>query len=583
MPTGSIYNVYPNGRPSGLPDDIVSQLVEARKQRDLQPIQKDMSEAQQKKDNYTGLNKNLRNLYMTADKLDISSDFESFSATSTNEDAATTSATSDAEPGSYNLSIDKLAKAQHKLIGQEDNSPSDNNVTRGVRDPNAVNHALVGSDYGAAGNYVEQGVGSDDTDLADTTFEFNDGSTHSYDTSSGLTLQGLVDKINNDSETNTRAEVTELQNGDKALSLKNDSNEITGISGDIYGSGLATEQDGIRDVKFNFNHMGNTYSYDTVDEDGNKKSLNDLVDQINNGLDNTDKKAEVLAQTIELSSGEYALSLKSQNTGTGENEITAINGNIYNGGIDGLEQNTVQAAQDAQFTLDGIDYTRSSNEISDAIPGVNLSLQNSGTSSTINVSTDTEGLTQKVENMVNAFNKHDSFMKEKATYDEEEKQAGPLLGDSLARTTDNRISDIIGDKISDAGSDEYKYLSEVGIHRKEDGTLEFNKTEFQNALAQKPTEVKNLFVGEHGAAGRLKSYLQAQTQNVTGVIPKAIQSTQKDISEYEEDYSEAQTDINDYKNRMQDKYSKLEQKILEYQTQEKQLSRAIDTWDTSSD
>jgi len=476
MALGSVHNVYPNGRPSGLPDDIVSQLVQAKQKQKLTPIEQDIKEAQQRKDNYTALNEQLRNLFMTADKIDSSSEFEVHSASSTNTDAATATAESGAEPGSYNLDVTQLAQAQHKLVGEADGGTT--GVTQGVTDPD------------------------DETQIADTTFQFD--------------------------------------------------------------------------------HLGNTHTYDTVDNDGNQKSLNDLAETINN-----DDEAGVLAQTIEVSDGQYALSLKSQTTGTGNNEITNISGDIYKGGNTGLDINEVQQAKDASFNLDGVDYTRTSNEISDAIPGVTLNLQ-SDQSTIIDVSLDSEGITQNVQNMVNAFNNYDKFMDENATYDKEEKQAGPLLGDSLARTTDNKVTNILGDRLTEDSEEElsdnkYQYLSRVGINKQDDGSLNFNPTEFQEALQNNPSDVKNLFVGDKGIAGRLKSYLQEQTSAITGTIPRTIQSVEDNVSDLKEDYSEAQQDINRYQTRITEKYSRLEEKILEYQSQEKQLSRAIDTWDTSSD
>ncbi|MFZ9994389.1 MAG: flagellar filament capping protein FliD, partial [Steroidobacteraceae bacterium] len=72
---------------------------------------------------------------------------------------------------------------------------------------------------------------------------------------------------------------------------------------------------------------------------------------------------------------------------------------------------TLQAAQDAEFTLDGIAMTRSSNTVTDALDGATLTLNRvNATTTNLGVSYDTAGITASVERFVEAYNLVNDFI-----------------------------------------------------------------------------------------------------------------------------------------------------------------------------
>jgi flagellar hook-associated protein 2 len=103
---------------------------------------------------------------------------------------------------------------------------------------------------------------------------------------------------------------------------------------------------------------------------------------------------------FQTNTGHYVLSLKSKTTGT----TGAFN----------LDSNTVtapvtktqyQAAQDAVFKLNGIEFTRSSNSVSDALTGVTLNLTTATSAAiTLTVSNDPVSARPKVDALVKAYN-----------------------------------------------------------------------------------------------------------------------------------------------------------------------------------
>jgi flagellar hook-associated protein 2 len=108
------------------------------------------------------------------------------------------------------------------------------------------------------------------------------------------------------------------------------------------------------------------------------------------------------ATVFQSSSGQYVLSLKSKNTGT--DGVFSISSNVV---ADGITKTQYQEAQNAVFKLNGVQFTRSSNAVSDAITGVTLNLITTtaaNTPITLTVSNDPVSARPKIDAMVKAYN-----------------------------------------------------------------------------------------------------------------------------------------------------------------------------------
>ncbi|MDH5786521.1 MAG: flagellar filament capping protein FliD, partial [Chromatiales bacterium] len=157
------------------------------------------------------------------------------------------------------------------------------------------------------------------------------------------------------------------------------------------------------------------------------------------------------------------------------------------------------SASDASVVIDGITVTRSGNTISDAIKGVTLSLKAAevGTKSTLSVSEGKPAVASTVSDFVDAYNKMVVTFKELGGYDPNTQTGGPLLGDSMLRTTQMQIRSVLGSMV--AGSlQRYRTLADVGItSSSSDGTLKLDKGKLDSAISDDLVAVSRLF----GAAG----------------------------------------------------------------------------------
>jgi flagellar hook-associated protein 2 len=132
--------------------------------------------------------------------------------------------------------------------------------------------------------------------------------------------------------------------------------------------------------------------------------------------------------TVFLSNtGQYVLSLKSKTTGTAEAFSLADNTVAA-----GITKTQYQAAQNAAFKLNGVEFTRASNTVSDAITGITLNLATTtalATPVTLTVSNDSVSARPKLDALVKAYNDLYSLFKSQTASSMDASSRGVLNSD----------------------------------------------------------------------------------------------------------------------------------------------------------
>jgi flagellar hook-associated protein 2 len=132
--------------------------------------------------------------------------------------------------------------------------------------------------------------------------------------------------------------------------------------------------------------------------------------------------------TVFLSNtGQYVLSLKSKTTGTAEAFSLASNSVAA-----GITKTQYQSAQNAAFKLNGVEFTRASNTVSDAITGITLNLATTtalATPVTLTVSNDSVSARPKLDALVKAYNDLYSLFKSQTASSMDASSRGVLNSD----------------------------------------------------------------------------------------------------------------------------------------------------------
>lgn len=160
-------------------------------------------------------------------------------------------------------------------------------------------------------------------------------------------------------------------------------------------------------------------------------------------------------------------------------------------------------AQDAKLKVDGLDVSRSSNHITDLIKGVTIDLNkvNPGVPTSLTVATDTSAAAASVGKFVSAFNAVNKVMRDLTSYNATTKTAAALNGESVIRSAQSSIRDILTGPVTVANG-AFSRLSDVGVTLDKNGTMTVDSAKLNKALESDFADVAALFVSTDITTGK---------------------------------------------------------------------------------
>jgi flagellar hook-associated protein 2 len=236
----------------------------------------------------------------------------------------------------------------------------------------------------------------------------------------------------------------------------------------------------------------------------------------------------------------------------------------------------VQTASDARIVIDKNTITSSSNQMSQAIPGVNLTLlQTTALDTTVKltVSLDASAEESKINTLLGTYNSVMSLLKDQLSYSGAQKD-GQLIGDAALRGIKSQLQSIITGKVDAAGA--YSALSLIGVvTNKDDGTLSLNSTAFHDALAKDPESVSRLLTyndfntttDNDGVMVRLGRTIDSFLATQSGTLTARQDGIQKSIASIDTRVASLQRNLDTYETGLRTQYAALESLMAGYQSQ----------------
>lgn len=162
--------------------------------------------------------------------------------------------------------------------------------------------------------------------------------------------------------------------------------------------------------------------------------------------------------------------------------------------------NQLQAATNAQLTVDGIAVSRSSNSISDLIPGVTLDLMKADPNAriTVTVGQDSAAVYDKVVQIVSTYNAVVDSMRQGLSFDAETNKGGSYFGDPAVRLLQDGLHGAVMNALTDAVG-QTVLPSQLGLSTDQNGRLLLDRKTFMAALEERPQAVAQMF-GSSGQA-----------------------------------------------------------------------------------
>jgi flagellar hook-associated protein 2 len=477
--------------------DIISQLMEIER-RPITLLESKKSNYEERLSVWQDINTRLLSLKTEADSLKTASNFIQRTASSSDEDILTASATSSASAGTYSVTVNQLALS-HKIAAQ---GWADTDTTA------VYSGGGSGSFSFSVGSGDEVTVTVDqDTTLADfrdainvaegglTATILNDGSaTNPYRLiltaeESGQDNTITISANDTDLDFSTKAiEAAAADSGNTFDGTVTSSGTYTGTTNKSYLIEITTGG-AVGVAQFKVSEDGGvTWGADNAyTTSGSATSIFDELNSSDEGVD-------------------VAFGAGTQDFAVGDRFTI----DVFNP--------LIQDARDASIEVDSILMTKSSNTVTDVIDGVTLNLlsADSGSTVSVTVSNDTTEVVSAIQGLVDAYNNALSLIDQQFQYNPDtETSGGPLSGDATLRNLQQQLRSIISTSIEGLSGD-YVVLSQLGIKTGSDGQLSVDESELSEALADDFEGVSRIFVSHGSATHGSVSYLSHTDTTQTG-------------------------------------------------------------------
>ena len=329
--------------------------------------------------------------------------------------------------------------------------------------------------------------------------------------------------INNSQPSALGAAVTSnARAGSNTISIQSLAKEQRSVSSGFSSSALQLNGESTTNISITIN--GSTESIAV--QNASLSSIRDAINDASLGV-----RAEI------INTGEETNNFKLQLVG----ETGAANNFSVTSDFSGLTFTDNQEASNASLTVNGISFTRSSNQITDVIEGVNLNLTATTSENfTLSIDRDISEAKGNIIAFVSMFNEASQEFRSLTNSETD----GPLRGDSIFRSiVRNMRSIVIGTSSAPGGN--VSSLSDIGISIDRTGQLLFDEARLETALTENFEDVVSVFSASTndqsrfsndpgGIAGDLKSLIERVTSS-DGYIVTAEQALQQRTAEFNED------------------------------------------------
>lgn len=304
-----------------------------------------------------------------------------------------------------------------------------------------------------------------------------------------------------------------------------------------------------------------TIDYDATD------SLQEIADKI------TTSDARATASVL-FDGTNYRIMVTSEDTGVANAVSFAETGDTL-----GFTAPTSEllAAEDAQFTLNGIPITRSKNSVDDVVTGVTLNLltesQVGDPDTIIQVAQDTTATSDKLKEFVDSYNSAIGLVNSELTYSGVDKDAGSLFGDSTIRALQRALGNVVTSGYtngSQTGS-----LGALGIEMDNTGVLSIDSTKLSETLSSDPRAIDNIFAGDggnDGVAKVLQDLVETYTQSGTGLLTTKTESLNGRIKVFDEQIERVESRAQSVADSLNKQFATLEQTMSRLNSQQQYLS-----------
>lgn len=243
---------------------------------------------------------------------------------------------------------------------------------------------------------------------------------------------------------------------------------------------------------------------------------------------------------------------------------------------------TGSAARDAIVTMDGAQYTRPSNTVTDLVPGLKLELLKI-TTGPVGLSAEKPGgaLSEGVGNFVAAYNEVLGMVKE-----QDDPYTGALSLDSAVDTLRRDLSQLTTRVLVPAGAPGApRTLADLGVATARDGTLSVDPAKLAKAVADHPAAVEAMFApARFGSTEGLSAALGAIAKRMTAAgsgLNASAATYDKRMRSLEDAKLKATEQSDALRERLTRQFATMDARTAAYKSTQTFLDNQIKAWNRS--
>lgn len=220
----------------------------------------------------------------------------------------------------------------------------------------------------------------------------------------------------------------------------------------------------------------------------------------------------------------------------------------------------------AKLSFNGINVQRNSNTITDLVDSVTFNLnainQTADPDVSVSVNVNTDSITEDINGFISNFNNAYTYIKNNSYSSGDKDNRGAFVGDSTARSLMSTLTNLAMGQVSGLQTDNYSYLSEIGITFSPTGGLSISDSDkLETALTEHADQVADLFNSTNGIANSLYDTLDNYL-GVDGSISNLIESFDNNVSYYTTRIENVNTSIDKSADILRGQYEDLQMQLL---------------------
>jgi flagellar hook-associated protein 2 len=283
-------------------------------------------------------------------------------------------------------------------------------------------------------------------------------------------------------------------------------------------------------------------------------SLRSISDKINNSTANSGIRSSIVDNRLILTHTEY-----------GEKPLEVGGSLASDLGFDGV---TAVIGQEAEFTIDGLSITRSSNTIDDVIEGLTFNLtnvHNENDSTVISVTENLDKAAEALQKFVEQYNSTQNFIRSQLSVGDpsaENNQTGTLTGDGTLMRLQSSLRSMMTSSESHGTS--IKGLQDLGVTIDRNGTASFDRAVLDKQVRDNPNEVSRFFSSserisetieddEGNPVTNTRTERKGFSQDMRSFVNQYISSTDGIIKSRRDTYDRMIRDVNDRITRFEER------------------------------